>query len=167
MPPLCLHGKLQDELYIFTGHCTTNAAMFSCCLNPHWTAQPSQGMLPKFLHVHYERHEHYFSRKRSNYELNCILWKQQDTWHYILNCVKYSCCLNICNNSVCMLPCLCLKYKMFVGQRWWMALTSAWGTRYDILPVPFPGVLIRLYPTCTPPRCLNTITSYLHPSQMF
>jgi hypothetical protein len=59
-----LHGMLHGELYIFTEHCTINAVMFSCCLNLHWTAQPSPDMLPKFLYVLYERHEHYFSRKR-------------------------------------------------------------------------------------------------------
>jgi hypothetical protein len=141
---LCLHGILQGGLHIFTEHCTTSDAMFSCCLNPHWTAQPSPHMLPTFLHVLYERHDHYFSRKRWNYELNCILWNQQDIGHYILNCVKYSCCLNIYNNSVCTSPHLCLKYTMFVGLRWWMALTSASGTAYDdILPVHLPDILIR------------------------
>jgi hypothetical protein len=55
-----------------------------------------------------------------------------------------------------MSPHVCLKYTMCVGQRWWIAVTSAWGTAYDdILPVPLPGVLIRLYPTYAHTRCFN------------
>jgi hypothetical protein len=64
MPLLCLHDMLQGELYIFTGHCATNAATFSWCLNSHWTAQPSPDMLSQVLHMLYKRHEHYFSIKR-------------------------------------------------------------------------------------------------------
>jgi hypothetical protein len=42
-----------------------------------------------------------------------------------------------------MSPYLCLKCMIFVGQRWWMNVTSARGTGYDgNLLVHLPGVLI-------------------------
>ena len=39
-------------------------------------------------------------------------------WHWVLKHAKCSYCLIICNNSVGMSLCSCLKYTMFAGQRW-------------------------------------------------